>query len=37
MPPAVVSKPCKATENMELAAELWKTTEELLKEIGVDP
>ncbi|TCD60879.1 hypothetical protein EIP91_009370 [Steccherinum ochraceum] len=37
MPPAVVSKPCKATENMELAAELWKTTEDLLKEIGVEP
>ncbi|TCD60880.1 hypothetical protein EIP91_009371 [Steccherinum ochraceum] len=36
MPPAVVSKPNKAVENKELAGELWNTTEELLKEIGIN-
>ncbi|KAL4253094.1 NAD(P)-binding domain superfamily protein [Abortiporus biennis] len=34
-PPGVIAKPSKDAEDMELAAELWDTTERLLNEIGV--
>lgn len=35
MPPNVISEATKPAENLELAAELWETTERLLHEIGV--
>ncbi|TCD66630.1 hypothetical protein EIP91_001097 [Steccherinum ochraceum] len=35
LPPSVISKPGKLGESQELSEELWKTTEELLQEIGL--